>query len=294
MTRAMRKRLKRVPSYIGYVLIICFCFVFIYPFLLILVSSFTENIELQGSGYSLFPDHLSLEGYSYIFRVSDLFLRSLLNSVGIACVSVLLSVSVSLLTAYVLSKKYLPGVKFFTALFLITMFFSGGTIPGYLIIRMIGIYDTYWALILPSVCSTFYIILIRSYFYSLPAALEEAAKIDGANDFQILVSIFLPLSVPIVATISFFVLVDRWNSWMDALLYLRPGDTSKWPIQYVVRQMLDDMQSLMGGNTTSSELIPVLSAQCAGTIIAIAPLVVSFPFLQKFFLRGIMLGSVKG
>lgn len=294
MTRSMRKKLKRIPAYIGYLLILCFCFVFIYPFLLILVSSFTNNIELQGKGYSLFPEQYSVEGYSYIFRVSDLFLRSLGNTVFISIVTVIISVTVSLLTAYVLSKKYLPGVKFFTALFLITLFFGGGTIPTYLVIRTIGIYDTYWALILPSVCNTFNIILIRSYFYSLPAALEEAAKIDGANDLQVLLRIFLPLSVPIVATIAFFVLVGRWNGWMDALLYLQPGNTDKWPIQYVVRQMLEDMQSLMGGNASSSELIPVLSAQCAGTVIAVAPLIVSFPFLQKFFLRGIMLGSVKG
>lgn len=294
MNRVAKKRLRSILAFVGYALIIAFCFIFIYPFLLILSGSFTDNISLQGNGYSLIPEKFSVEGYSYIFRVSDLFIRSLANSVLIAVVTVLISVSVSLLTAYVLSKKYLPGVKFFTALFLVTMFFGGGTIPLYLIVRKVGIYDTYWALILPVVCNTFHMILIRNYFYGLPDALEEAARIDGANDLQVLIAIFLPLSIPIVATIAFFVLVDRWNSWMDALLFIKPGNSAKWPIQYVVRQMLEDMQSLMGGDSASSELIPVLSAQCAGTVIAIGPLVILFPFLQKFFLRGIMLGAVKG
>ena len=186
------------------------CVTFILPFWMMIISSFTEEISLRVNGYKLFPSAFSAAGYEYIFSSSDYnILRAIINSVIISVSGTVLSVAVSLITAYALSKKYVVGIKGINVFYIITMFFAGGTIPLYLVIRGIGLYDTIWALIIPSMFSLYHIILVRSYFYSLPAALEEAAMIDGANDFKILVSVFLPISVPMVLTIAFFMFVDR-------------------------------------------------------------------------------------
>lgn len=272
------------------------CVTFILPFWMMIISSFTEEISLRVNGYKLFPSAFSAVGYEYIFSSSDYnILRAIINSVIISVSGTVLSVAVSLITAYALSKKYVVGIKGINVFYIITMFFAGGTIPLYLVIRGIGLYDTIWALIIPSMFSLYHIILVRSYFYSLPAALEEAAMIDGANDFKILVSVFLPISVPMVLTIAFFMFVDRWNSWMDALLYLGQSEKSKSlrPLQFVLKQILENSEN-SGGLDGSAAITPVLSAKSAAVVIAIAPLLAIFPIIQRYFVNGITIGAVKG
>lgn len=272
------------------------CVTFILPFWMMIISSFTEEISLRVNGYKLFPSAFSAAGYEYIFSSSDYnILRAIINSVIISVSGTVLSVAVSLITAYALSKKYVVGIKGINVFYIITMFFAGGTIPLYLVIRGIGLYDTIWALIIPSMFSLYHIILVRSYFYSLPAALEEAAMIDGANDFKILVSVFLPISVPMVLTIAFFMFVDRWNSWMDALLYLGQSEKSKSlrPLQFVLKQILENSEN-SGGLDGSAVITPVLSAKSAAVVIAIAPLLAIFPIIQRYFVNGITIGAVKG
>lgn len=272
------------------------CVTFILPFWMMIISSLTEEISLRVNGYKLFPSAFSAAGYEYIFSSSDYnILRAIINSVIISVSGTVLSVAVSLITAYALSKKYVVGIKGINVFYIITMFFAGGTIPLYLVIRGIGLYDTIWALIIPSMFSLYHIILVRSYFYSLPAALEEAAMIDGANDFKILVSVFLPISVPMVLTIAFFMFVDRWNSWMDALLYLGQSEKSKSlrPLQFVLKQILENSEN-SGGLDGSAAITPVLSAKSAAVVIAIAPLLAIFPIIQRYFVNGITIGAVKG
>ncbi len=272
------------------------CVTFILPFWMMIISSFTEEISLRVNGYKLFPSAFSAAGYEYIFSSSDYnILRAIINSVIISVSGTVLSVAVSLITAYALSKKYVVGIKGINVFYIITMFFAGGTIPLYLVIRGIGLYDTIWALIIPSMFSLYHIILVRSYFYSLPAALEEAAMIDGANDFKILVSGFLPISVPMVLTIAFFMFVDRWNSWMDALLYLGQSEKSKSlrPLQFVLKQILENSEN-SGGLDGSAAITPVLSAKSAAVVTAIAPLLAIFPIIQRYFVNGITIGAVKG
>ena len=272
------------------------CVTFILPFWMMIISSFTEEISLRVNGYKLFPSAFSAAGYEYIFSSSDYnILRAIINSVIISVSGTVLSVAVSLITAYALSKKYVVGIKGINVFYIITMFFAGGTIPLYLVIRGIGLYDTIWALIIPSMFSLYHIILVRSYFYSLPAALEEAAMIDGANDFKILVSVFLPISVPMVLTIAFFMFVDRWNSWMDALLYLGQSEKSKSlrPLQFVLKQILENSEN-SGGLDGSAAITPVLSAKSAAVVIAIAPFLAIFPIIQRYFVNGITIGAVKG
>lgn len=258
------------------------------------MSSVTDEMTFVINGYVLVPKKFSLEGFKFIFGASDLILGSIKNSVIISLTATALTVVIVTMTAYVLSKKYLPGVKWLSLLFVVTMFFSGGTIPSYLVIRSIGLYDTIWALIIPSIGNVFYIVLMRSYFYSLPAALEEAAVIDGASNMQILLRIFVPLSLPMVATIGFFTFVDRWNSWMDALIYLGPSSQKLWPVQYVIKRLLEDMQGLLGSSIGSLSEAPAQTAKSAGVIITVAPLVVIFPIVHRFFVGGITVGAVKG
>ena len=286
----------RACDIVNGLIIAILCVTFILPFWMMIISSFTEEISLRVNGYKLFPSAFSAAGYEYIFSSSDYnILRAIINSVIISVSGTVLSVAVSLITAYALSKKYVVGIKGINVFYIITMFFAGGTIPLYLVIRGIGLYDTIWALIIPSMFSLYHIILVRSYFYSLPAALEEAAMIDGANDFKILVSVFLPISVPMVLTIAFFMFVDRWNSWMDALLYLGQSEKSKSlrPLQFVLKQILENSEN-SGGLDGSAAITPVLSAKSAAVVIAIAPLLAIFPIIQRYFVNGITIGAVKG
>lgn len=293
-----RRRHKKAKSDIifdtvNFIVIALLCVIFILPFWMMVISSFTANEALQINGYQIIPAKLSLEGYEYVFSASEInFLRAIGNSLFVSVVGSLISVILSLLTAYVLSKKQLVGHKFLNYLYMITMFFAGGMIPLFLVVKSIGLYDSIWSLIIPGAFSLYHVILVRSYFYSLPGSLEEAAMLDGANDFQILVHIFLPISVPMVLTIAFFCFVDRWNSWLDALLYLSPQNTQTWPLQYVLKYMLENMSIL--GSSASGVVTPVLTAKSVGVVIAILPLIIIFPIIQKYFVNGITIGAVKG
>lgn len=283
----------RVFDTCNFIIIAFLCVLFILPFWMMIISSFTANTSLQIHGYKIIPEKLSLEGYKYVFGSSEInFAKAIGNSLFVSVAGTALSVSVSLLTAYVLSKKNLVGHKFINVFYLITMFFCGGTIPLFLVVRGIGLYNSIWALIVPSVFSLYHIILVRSYFLSLPGSLEEAAMIDGANDLQVLIKIFLPISVPMALTIAFFVFVDRWNSWMDALLYLSPQSSDLWPLQFVLKNMLENMEIL--GSSASGAVTPTLTAKSVGVVIAIFPLLVIFPIIQKYFVNGITIGAVKG
>ncbi len=270
------------------------CAVFLLPFWVVLMSSVTDEMTFVVNGYSIIPAKFSLEGYSFIIAAEDLLLGSIKNSVIIATSSTVITLFVVTLTAYILSKKKLPGIKLINLLFIFTMFFSGGTIPAYLIIRAVGIYDTRWALILPAVGNVYFIVLMRSFFYSLPSALEDAAVIDGATEIQVLTRIFIPLSLPMMATIGFFAFVDRWNSWMDALIFLGPSSRDLWPVQYVVRQLLEDMQGLLGSSLGSLSQVPAQTGKSAGVMITVMPLVIVFPIIHRTFVSGITMGAVKG
>lgn len=291
-----KKKSTRLFDYINYAIIGILCITFILPFWMMISSAFTDEISLRVNGYQLWPTAWSVAGFKYIFTSDEYdIIRAIFNSLIISVGGTALSVAVSLITAYALSKKYVVGIKWVNVFYMITMFFAGGTIPLYLVVRALKLYDTIWALIIPSLFNLYHIILVRSYFYSLPAALEEAAMIDGANDFQILVRVFLPISVPMVLTIAFFMFVDRWNSWMDALLYLGQSEASKSlrPLQFVLKSILENTTA-SGSLDNSFEITPVLSAKSAAVVIAITPLLAIFPIIQKYFVDGITIGAVKG
>lgn len=265
---------------------------FIIPFWLIIVSSLSENSRLIANGISFWFQGFSFDGFTFLFEISDVFLHSIWVSVYTSAGTAVLSAAVCTLAAYVLSKKYLVGRKIFNVFFMLTMFFSGGAVPLFLVVRSVGIYNTSWALILPGVASAYNIMLIRNYFYGMPQSLEEAAQLDGASDLKVLVSVYLPLSMPIVATVFFTSFVNTWNAWLPSLMYVGAQNDKLWSVQYVLRQILTNMRSLVGSSATGN--IPTTSAQNAGIVIVVLPLILISPFLQRFFVNGVTAGSVKG
>lgn len=273
--------------------ILVFCFVL--PFWIILATSLSDNSRLQTEGVAIWFKGFEFSGYIFLFSMSDIFVRALGVSALTSLITAVLSVAVCTLAAYALSKKNLLGRKLFNVYLMVTMFFSGGTIPTYLIIRGIGIYNTVWALILPSVATTYNILIIRNYFYGLPSSLEEAAQLDGASVLQVLFYIYVPLALPIMFTVALTSFVGKWNEWLPSLLYLGAEHNELWSVQYVLRQMLRDMQSLYG-NTASGAVVnaPLISAKNAGIVIVVLPLVLISPVLHRFFVSGITAGSVKG
>ena len=199
------------------------------------------------------------------------------------------------IAAYVLAKKDLAGRKALNIFFMIPMFFGGGMIPLYLVIRGIKIYDTVWALIFPCAVRISNVLLLRNYFYGIPTSLNEAGELDGANQFQILIKIIIPLAVPMMLTIGMIMFVDRWNNWLDTLLYFGSSNTKWWTIQYVLRQILTDMQSLYGSLGGGSIVdAPLISARNAAVVIAVLPLVCLSPVLHKYYIKGMTEGAVKG
>ena len=291
----MRKKKIGAFDIINYSLMILLMASFVIPFWIIIAASVSDNGTLQAEGISLQIKRFTFEAYKFLFTMNDIFIRSIGVSFLTSLLTALLSVAVCTLAAYVLSKKYLVGRKFFTVIFMITMFFSGGTIPTYLLIRGIGIYDTIWALVLPGVVSTYNILLIRNYFYGLPDAMEEAAKIDGASDVDVLTKIFAPLSVPMMCAIGIMTFIGKWNEWLPSLLYLGATHKSLWTAQYVLRQMLRDMQTLFGNAAGGSVVnAPLIASKNAAIVVVVLPLIVMSPVLHKYFVKGLTAGSVKG
>lgn len=277
------------------VIMILLTVVFLIPFWMIVATSLSTNSELLQHGAGIVIRGFTLEGYKFLFQASDIFLRSLVNSVVVSFVSAVLSVFICTLAAYALSVKSLPGRKILNVYFMIPMFFGGGTIPTYLVIRAIGIYNTIWALILPGVAGSYYIVLMRNFFYSVSPALSEAARIDGAGYFTITRKIFIPLAVPMMLTIGLIHFVGKWNDYMSSLLYLDTNNKNLWMSQYVLQQMLTQIQSVFGNSVSgSSSTAPIMATKNAGMVIVILPLIAMSPILQKYYVRGLMEGAVKG
>ncbi len=263
---------------------------FIIPYWIILVASFTSTSSFNANGYALWPGEFSVEAYKILLtgsRVWHAFKASIIITVG----SVIFSVIGTSLAAYAFSKKDLLGRNALLNLLIFAMLFSGGTIPSYVLMVNLGLTNTYWAFILPGTLSIWNMILIRSYFYSIPSTIEEAAKIDGCRHFRIYWQIYMPLSMPILATIILFCAVGAWNSWLPQKLYI---DSTHYASMMPLTPWLKDV---LGSASASENVPPELTSktgQMATVIITTLPIILTYPFLQKYFVKGIMLGSVKG
>ncbi|MBW4084600.1 carbohydrate ABC transporter permease [Paenibacillus sp. S150] len=266
----------------------------IIPFIYIVAGSFATQRELLEKGFILFPTEFSMEAYNYIFSTSTL-LRSLGVTVFITVVGTLINITLTCLMAYPLSRKDMDFRSPIQLMVIFTMLFSGGMIPTFLVVKELGMLDTYWSLLLPGAISAFNLIIIRSFFQQLPPDLEESAKIDGASDPGILVRIVIPLSLPALATFSLFYAVGHWNTYFSSILYI--NDSTMWPIQVLLRQIVMLSQGASLGDTSSLEgnfVPPDQAVKMAVIVISTIPILIVYPFLQKHFAKGVLLGSVKG
>lgn len=288
-----RKRISAFPIF-NYTFFAIVALLMLFPLWNVIVISLTDYRDYVADPLMIFPKQISLEAYQYIFASDDL-ITALKVTVLITLSGTLSSMFFSITGAYALSKRRMPGRNLFLTLILITMFFSGGIVPNFLLIKDLGIYDTLWSLILPTMINTWYLIIMKNYFAGLPEALEESARIDGANDLHILFRIILPISMPIIATFTLFYGVDHWNEWWNAMMYI--NDTHKYPLQLVLRNLIVKNFSSASMATAyaqdSAEFVAKENIKMATAVVAIVPITLVYPFLQKYFAKGVMVGAIK-
>ncbi|MBQ9057773.1 MAG: carbohydrate ABC transporter permease [Atopobiaceae bacterium] len=285
----------KVILIIGYVILGLFCLAIIFPMVYIVLASFVDPVTLQNSGLSFDFSKWTTMAYERVLTNEQIWV-GFRNAIIYSVLFTIISVVVTLLAAYPMSRSDFKGAKFFNLIFMITMFFGGGLIPTYLLISQLGMLDTIWAILLPGAFSVWNMIIARTYYQGIPKDLQEAAEIDGANEMVYFFRVLLPVCTPIVATIAMWQFVGMWNSYFDAMIYL--NSASKQPLQLVLRSILiqnqpePGMVSDMQSTAERAQLAELL--KYATIIISSLPLLVMYPFFQKYFDNGIMAGAVKG
>jgi len=275
-------------------LITLFAIVCLFPFIYVFFISFMSYEEYLAYPLRIIPRNFDLTAYRKILEF-ELFRSGYVVTLIITVAGTALSVFLLTISAYPLARKDLKGRKVFMTMILFTMFFNGGMIPNYLLIRTLGIHDTLWALILPGSLSAFYLILMKNFIkMSVPEALEEAAKVDGANDLRILVSVVLPLLKPAIATMIIFNAVNYWNNYFNAKLYI--SSRNRWPLMLVLQELVAQDTSSVSPVTqmlTSEARASPFTLQMVAVVITLLPILMVYPFMQRYFVKGISLGSVK-
>ncbi|NRF95180.1 carbohydrate ABC transporter permease [Paenibacillus frigoriresistens] len=265
-----------------------------FPLYYVFVVSFSDPSSYLSSELTLFPSKWSLASYKYLMS-TDAFLHAIGNSVFLAVVGTAISLLVTSCLSYAISRKRLQGRKFIMLLILLTTLFNPGIIPPYLLVRDLHLINSTWSLILPVLTSGWYVLLMKGFFDSIPASLEESARIDGCNDISVWYRIILPLSLPSLAAFGLFYAVAYWNTFFTALLYI--NDFTKQPLQVLLQNMLIDASTAAGGGAAaemmSEQRIPPETLKMAAVVIATVPILLVYPFLQKHFAKGSMVGSVK-
>ena len=285
---------EKIFTVFNYTFITVLCLVMLYPFWHVVMQSFSSMEETLKGGVFLYPKGFNLDTYRSVFNNPQVY-TGFATSIMVTVIGTVLGTLLTAMTAYPLSKSRLRGGKVLMVIVLITMIFAGGMIPSFLLIQELGLMDNRLALILPALVSAYNCIIMKNFFMSIPESLEESARIDGANDIRIFFSIIVPLSKATIATIALFMAVAYWNDYFSTVLYIR--STDKWALQAVLRNMLTNTQQAMAQagvnvintSNTNSETIK------AGTIvISTVPILVVYPFVQKYFVTGVMIGGVKG
>lgn len=279
----------------GYVGMLLFVLAIIIPLVYVVVASFMDPTELNNNGLTFNLSKWSLDGYDRIFK-DDMILRGFFNSVFYSVGFAVISVAATLLAAYPLSRPDFVGKKLVTTLYVITMFFGGGLMPTYLLIDNLKMLNTAWAILLPGAINVWNIILARTYFQSLPKELREASAIDGASDVTHFIKIMLPVCKPIIAVLLLYQFVGQWNSYFDAMIYL--DDSKLQPLQLVIRSILiqnTPRPGMISDIQSAAAMAKIAQLLKYSTIVVSSlPLLVMYPFFQKYFDKGIMAGSVKG
>ena len=281
-----------IANVVIYILLTLIAVIMVIPFIYVIAASFATEAEIQTRPIFFIPDSPTLDAYARIFDMNDMGTRvfhSLLISVCVTAIGTFINLFFTTTMAYGLSRTNLIGKKPLLNMVLFTMVFGGGMIPLFLVVKGLGMYDTYAALILPGAISAYNMIIVRNFFMELPRELEEAASIDGCSDIGIFIKIALPLSLPCLATFGLFYAVGHWNNYFGALLYLE--DSTKFPFQLVLRIIV--MQTAET-QTDPNALIPEDTLKMAVIVIGTVPILIVYPFLQKHFAAGFMVGAVKG
>ena len=287
----------RVMDVVVYTLIILFCLMCLIPFLVAVSASFSTERTLLRDGYSFLPRDFSTLAYEMLFSTSQIY-DSYKVSIFVTVAGTALSMVVTAMMAYPLSVKKLKyrGAISFFAYF--TMLFNGGIVPTYMLIsKYLGMRDTVWCMIIPVLVNPWNLFLLRNFFSAIPAELHESARIDGANDMRILWQIILPVSLPALATVALFYGVAYWNQWFNAMLYIE--DSTRFPLQYLIMKMLRNIELMkqmsgQAGFAVDMSTLPSTTTKMATAIVTIGPIIVAYPFAQKYFTSGLIVGSVKG
>ena len=285
----------KVIMVIGYAILALFCIAIIFPMIYIILASFVDPVTLQNQGLTFDFSKWTLTAYERVLSNGQIWV-GFRNAIIYSVVFTVLSVVITLLAAYPMSRDDFKGKGFFNLIFMITMFFGGGLIPTYLLISSLGMLDTIWAIVLPGAFGVYNMIIARTYYQGIPRDLQEAAEIDGANEMVYFFRVLLPVCTPIIATIAMWNFVGMWNSYFDAMIYL--NSASKQPLQLVLRSILiqnqpePGMVSDMQSTAQRAQLAELL--KYATIIISSIPLLIMYPFFQRYFDNGIMAGAVKG
>lgn len=273
----------------------------VFPFVLIVIISLTDEMSLAKNGYRFLPKQWSFEAYKYVFKGSSALGQAYSITIFITVVGTIVALTIMSLYAYALSRKNFRFRKFFTFFAFFTMLFSGGLVPTYIVVtKLLNLRDSIWALILPMACNAWYIMILKTFFKtSIPDSIVESAKIDGASEIRIFIQIVLPISLPGIATIALFSTLGYWNDWFNALLYI--DNTKIIPLQYMLMKIQNSMDFLRGNiNSVSSveslkamQQMPQETARMAMVVLATGPIVLAYPFFQRFFIQGLTIGAVK-
>ena len=290
----MKKRKFEIFDIINIIILTLVSVVILLPIMTIISQSLMSNQDIMKYGYTLLPKNISLESYKYLLLKNSAMRHGFLVSVGITIVGTFSSLLVTSMYAYGISKKDLPFRGFFTVCVLITMIFSGGLIPRYLVVTSLGLKNNYLSLIIPLLMVAWNTLILRNFFQAIPGELFEAARIDGADEMTLFFKVALPLSKSAIATIGLFYAVKYWNAWFDASIFL--SDKSKWPMQLLLKEIMNSLQIAASSGAVDSiaATLPTESIKAAAIVITALPIVLVYPFIQKYFVRGVMVGSVKG
>lgn len=281
---------------IGFPLLVLFGLVCVIPFILIISSSFTSENYIIRNGYTLLPKEFSTAAYGLIFQNPRKILRAYAVTIFVTAVGTAVSVFINSMTGYVLQRKDFRWRNIFSFYFFFTTLFSGGLVPWYILcVKYLHLKNTIWALIVPTLVSVWHIILVKGFMGGIPIEITESAKIDGAGDFKIFVRLILPLAKPVVATIGLFTALTYWNDWYMCMLFIDKGELIN--LQYLLYQLMGSIKALReiaSQTSISVSSMPIESTKMALTVVATGPIILLYPFVQKYFVKGITLGAVKG
>ena len=276
---------------IGFITLVC-----LFPFLMLVLGSFTDESIIRRYGYSLFPDKLSIEAYKLVFQNPERIIRGYINSIFITVAGTLTGLFLITMTAYVLSRKSFKYRNIIAFYFFFTTLFNGGMVSTYIYyIRYLQLKNSYFAMILPLLFNVFHLLIMRSFISAIPHSIVESAKIDGAGEFNIFVRIILPMLPSALATIGLFIALGYWNDWYNAMLYI--NDQAKYPLQYMLYDTLMRAQAfsrIAAQLGIRVENLPTYSLRLAMAVVTTGPIILAYPFVQKYFIKGITLGSLKG